>query len=105
MSLVGTIRHREFEREGSEPIVHNLGFIPEGKQKTTKTIGMMKPGMHDFGVIQRDEEIEVTDGAIKINGTLYSRGSGKCIIKPGDRVVFIAEEVSSYMCNFPNETR
>lgn len=94
------IRHKEFS-----PTAHNLGHIPEGKTKTTKSIGMFETGRHDYGIIERVEIIQVISGHLNINGKMYNPGE-ICTINPGTRVVFETEDVvCRYICDFPGEYR
>lgn len=89
--------------------VQSLGYIPEGKMKSRKSVGIIEAGeRHDFGVVDRLEKIMVTDGSgIIINGQAFYCASGWCTIEPGTQVVFdaLGEEASTYLCLFPNETR
>lgn len=94
------IRHRKFS-----PITQSLGHIPEGKEKSILSVGIMEPGRHEFDTVMRNEVIKVTSGHININGTMYYPGSIGCIIKPGTKVVFETNTHSSYLCTFPGETR
>lgn len=94
------ITHKEFSA-----IVHNLGHVPDGKEKNILSVGIMEPGRHEFNIVMRDEIIKVTSGNLDINGTMFYPGGPDCIIKPGTKVVFESTTISSYLCVFPGETR
>lgn len=84
------------------PIVMNIGVRRGDKGKTFLSNGTMLPGIHDFGIIKRREEIQVTKGCIKINGTAWRPVNGIRHIYPGDSVEFETEVVSDYSCHFPD---
>lgn len=88
--------------------VKSLGYFPPEKTKSTKSVGMIEPGeSHDFGIIERDEEIRVTSGDIRINGQLWDENSGIYQVSPGMHVIFESncDDVSTYLCTFPGEDR
>lgn len=83
------------------PIVKSIGVRRGDKERTFQSNGTMLPGIHDFGIIDREEIIQVIKGHIKINGRSYTPHSGPCLIKFTDRVVFETEVVSNFSCHFP----
>lgn len=67
-------------------------------QSGKKTIGIVTPGRHDFGVVNvKPETIVVTSGTLIINGTCLEAG-GRYFIKTGDLIVFEANDYASYLC-------
>lgn len=87
------------------PKAQSLRHVPEGKKTPIISVGIMEPGKHDFGTVSRGEEIRVTSGVIRINGCPYiPERKNYCLIKPGTRVIFETDVVSSYICFFSNET-
>lgn len=85
--------------------VLGIKYVPPGKKMSTASIGMINSmESYDFGIIERNELIEVTSGTIVINGVAHTRGQ-VCKIEPNTRVVFKALELSTWRCEFPGETR
>jgi len=63
------------------------------------SIGVIMPGVWDFGVITAKEKITVTSGVITINDKKL--GVGESItIDSGEKVIHKAEIASSYICEF-----
>ncbi len=82
--------------------VQSLASVEDGV--TTMTIGMVLPGTYDFGKAKREEIIQVTLGALWINGATYRAGPGyaPCIIHPGDDITISADSMATYVCRYPN---
>ncbi|MCX6744571.1 MAG: pyrimidine/purine nucleoside phosphorylase [Candidatus Parcubacteria bacterium] len=86
--------HKDFFNDGR---VQALAF-KDGKG--LKSVGVVGPGLHDFGKADAPETIVVTSGALTINGFIYSTAEGhaSCPIKIGDPIVFKADDFASYLC-------
>ena len=78
-----------------EGAVQSLGFETDGK----KTVGVMVPGTHDFGVASIPETITVITGAFTAKGVKYVAGQ-KFSFEPGDKIVFINDVTSAYLCEY-----
>ncbi len=62
-----------------------------------KSVGVVSPGIHDFGIADAPEEIVVFYGMISINGKSYS-ALQTCQIKAGDPIIFEAKNPAAYIC-------
>jgi uncharacterized protein YaiE (UPF0345 family) len=90
--LIMEIEHNTYFDGG----VQSLAFVKGGK--ATMSVGLVMPGEHDFGEVKRMEVIQVTSGALGINGELYRSEDGPCVVNPGERVMMHAKDPSSYTC-------
>lgn len=76
--------------------VQSLGFSCQfGK----RTVGVVSPGRHEFGITKQGEAITVVSGHFLINGKRYDDGD-TCDIPPGENIVFEAEDYSAYLCAY-----
>lgn len=67
-------------------------------QDGKRTIGVVAPGVHDFGIVNvKPETIVVTSGTLTISGILLKTG-GRYLIQTGDHIVFETEDFASYLC-------
>ena len=91
------IEHRQY----SDGKVQSLGFV--GSDGIERRAGVVIQGEYDFGTAECVEEIQVTYGAIEINGQIYKEGHGEpAKIKLGDRVRFkVFCDTAAYLCTYP----
>ena len=84
--------------------VQSLGFVGQGLLgEQDKTVGVLVPGEYDFGVAKRKEMIWVISGHLTINGVKHGRGyqmPDSCTLQPGSAIHIVAEETSSYLCEY-----
>jgi uncharacterized protein YaiE (UPF0345 family) len=74
--------------------------ILKGDQVTMST-GIVLPGSHNFGEVEKRETIRVVHGSIEINGKLFRAGEDPCVIEPGENVVLVVREgYAIYVCAF-----
>jgi len=89
--------------EGVEHRVYHEGKVQSLAFKTSNgrdsTIGIVQPGKWDFGIAKRLETIVVTYGIMKINGE-EAHATMLRKIKPGEQIIFEAEEVACYYCYY-----
>lgn len=76
--------------------VQSLGFQAAGGNAT---VGVMEPGVHDFGQASIPEEITVVAGRVEAKGASYGKG-GVFGFEPGDRIVFDVKETLAYLCQY-----
>ena len=89
---INGVVHKDFLDDGT---VQALAFE---SQSGKKTVGVVVPGRHDFGIVDvNPATIVVTSGTLIINGTLLE-ASNRYFIKKGDHIVFEAEDYASYLC-------
>jgi len=76
--------------------VQSLGF-QDGNQDYT--IGVVEPGVWDFGEATRPETITILTGYLRISGATIT--TGKTItINPGVSIVIEAKGAASYLCRY-----
>lgn len=90
MSDTAAIVHKSY----FEGTVQSLGFHSAVGRAS---VGVVLPGEYDFGIIQTNEIIFVTSGALQINGQRYRSGE-TCTVLAGQQVFIVATEISSYLC-------
>lgn len=89
---INGVTHTDFLDDGG---VQALCFKSKGGKKT---VGVVAPGRHDFGIVDvNPETIVVTSGTLIINGTRLEAGN-HYLIKKGDAIVFEADDYVSYLC-------
>ena len=76
--------------------VQSLGYQAEGRNAT---VGVMEPGVHDFGQASIPEVITVISGRVEAKGKSYDKG-GVFGFEPGDRIVFDVKETLAYLCQY-----
>lgn len=66
------------------------------------TVGVIEPGVYDFGVIDRQETIVVIDGELVINGEKVVAGSScpHIIVEAGKEVNIAAVKTAAYICYY-----
>lgn len=79
--------------------VQSLGFETRGAKAT---VGVMEPGVHDFGVASIPEEITVIAGSMGIKGKQYGPGRTENVARfeAGEKIVFEVSELSAYLCRY-----
>jgi len=91
---VNGVVHKDFFDDGS---VQALAFEDSNGRKS---VGVVAPGRHDFGIADGPETIVVTSGLLMINDLTFPTLSGNniCHIKVGDPIIFNAKDYASYLC-------
>lgn len=92
------IRHNQFSAG-----VQSLGIVPEGREQSILSAGVIEAGERYVFTHKRLEVILVTSGVIIINGVPRTPADGGQVFEPGGEIIFEAREPSSYLCHFPNE--
>lgn len=76
--------------------VQSLGFR-NGTQDCT--VGVIEPGLYDFGKADRQETITVLTGYITVNGDSVIAGE-KVVIIPGQTIVIGATDPAAYLYRY-----
>lgn len=98
------IRHRPFPEFGGR--YQSFGVFEKGSEKLVLVIGTALPGRYEFPKIAHTEVINVTHGAIIINGITYTEEDGDCIVPAGQTIVFeVRNEPASLRVRFPDAQR
>lgn len=86
------IKHNVYEKGR----VQSLGF-KDCEQDCT--VGVLEPGLYDFGQAKRQEAIRVLTGYITINGKSVIAGE-MIVVVPGEKIVILATATASYLCRY-----